>query len=162
MLLSRVLRKPLRQQISRLRRLHVQRVRLMIALRLCLRFMLNFTNNAAIQSRHCKWWRRILWPTSRHWPVLIQSSVNSHLLQQTAVNLCWKCMGKLIINGRKHVWHCKMLPRTHRLTGRPLLAHSMKSFVHSRGLVMPWVILDTNCNSSYQDLWTTKSNRHCR
>ena len=58
--------------------------------------------------------------------------------------------------------HCMMLPRTHKHIQKPLLVCNMKSYAHSRGLVIPWVTLDINCNSSYQDLWTTRFIRHYR
>ena len=110
-----------------MRKLHVQRVRLMTALKLCLRFMLNFINTAVTQSKHCRWRRQTLWPNSRHWHTSTKIFVSLHLLQLTVAKLCWECMRKLKNSGRKHVWRYMMLPRIHRLIWIPMLAHSMKS-----------------------------------
>ena len=132
----------------------------MTVLRLYSRFMMNYISNGMIQNRHCNWWRQTLWLNSKQWPVLTQNFVSSHLLQLNAVKLCWECMRKLKSNGGKHVWCCMMLPRTHKHTQKPLLKRNMKSYAHSRGLVMPWVTLDINCNSSYQVLWTTRFIKH--
>ena len=68
----------------------MQRVKSMTVLRLCLRFIMNFTSNSMIQSRHCNWWWRTLWPNSRHWPALTQNFVSLHLIQLTVVMPCWK------------------------------------------------------------------------
>ena len=68
-------------------------------------------------------------------------------------------------SGWKRARPYQTLEKSHRPTQRPLSAHNMRLCAHTRGLVggsMPWATLGKNWNNSYQDLQTTRSNRHCK